>query len=164
MKISELMVKLKETRVYKKFKEENPQTFFAAGFFVLDLESKNEKLQLDFFLPKQKKVAAFEYPFKEPRIYEDEMKDMQPQTTEITIDLDDLEKLSKGIINKNDSKIIPTKIIAVLQNDIWNLTCMDNSLGTVQIKLNATTGEQILFSKGSLMDIMKIKKVSEPSK
>ena len=80
------------------------------------------------------------------------------------VDIDDLEKLSKESINKNDSKIIPTKIIAVLQNNIWNLTCMDNSLGTVQIKLDAITGEEILFSKGSLMDIMKIKKVSEQSK
>ncbi|MFH1238142.1 MAG: hypothetical protein ABIH79_02320 [archaeon] len=158
MKISELIDELKETETYRKFKEENPSTFFSAGFLVLDLESKSEKIQLDFFLSKQNKMASFEYPFEKPKIYEDEIKEMLPQTTMIKVDIDDLEKLSKEIIIKNNSKMIPTRIIAILQKNIWNLTCMDNFLGSIRIKLDAITGEQISFSQGNLIGMMQPKK------
>ncbi|MCK5449332.1 hypothetical protein KAI32_00535 [Candidatus Pacearchaeota archaeon] len=186
MRISELIDELEETETYKKFKDKNPSTFFSAGFFILDLESKTEKIQLDFFLPKQNRacpnqsksqisegrvcpnqsksqisegrIASFEYPFKEPKIYDEEIKPMQPQTTEIKIDIDDLESTCKKIIKENNSLIIFTKIIAILKDNQWNLTCMDDMLGIVRIKLNAITGELIDFNKGSLMDMMKVEK------
>ena len=158
MKLSRLIDKLEETETYKKFKEENPSTFFSAGFFVLDLESKSEKIQLDFFLSKQDKMVSFEYPFEKPKIYEDEIKEMLPQTTKIKVDIDDLEKLSKEMIIKNYSKIVPARIIAILQKNVWNLICMDNFFGSVRIKLDAITGEQISFSQGNLIGMMQPKK------
>ena len=63
----------------KNFKTENPTTFFVAGFFVIDLESKTESIQLDFFLPDQDKIAIFEHPFDKPKISEEEIKQMQLQ-------------------------------------------------------------------------------------
>ncbi|MEA3248246.1 MAG: hypothetical protein U9Q73_00915 [Nanoarchaeota archaeon] len=172
MKISELIKELEETETYKKFKEKSPQAFFAAGFFIINTKTKTEEIQLDFFLPEQKracpnqsksqisegKIAAFEYPFKEPKIFDEKIRPMQPQTTEIKIDLENLEPVCKKIIKKNNSSIIPTKIIAILKDNQWNLTGMDNMLGIVRIKLDAMTGEQIEFSKGSLMDFMGIRK------
>ncbi len=172
MKISELISELKETEYYKKFKDENPSAFFTAGFFILNTKEKTEEIQLDFFLPKQNrvcpnqsksqisegKIAAFEHPFKKPKIFDEEIKPMQPQTTEIKIDLDDLEQTCKTIIKENNSLIIFTKIIAILKDNQWNLTCMDDMLEIVRIKLDAITGELIEFNKGSLIDMMGIKK------
>jgi len=158
MKVQDLLTELQETQSYKNFKVQNPEAFFAAAFFIIDLENKTEQIQLDFFLPSQNKIAAFEHPFNEPKIHDDEIKQMQPQSTEIKIDIDDLESTSKRLIKENESAIVPTKIIAILKENQWNLTCMDNSLGIVRIKLHAKSGEQTEFNKGSLMDFMGIKK------
>ena len=158
MKVQDLLNELKETERYKKFKSQNPESFFAAAFFILDTEQKTETIQLDFFLPSKNKVAAFEHPFAEAKIHDDEIKPMQPQSTEIKIDIDDLESTSKKIIKENESAIVPAKIIAILRDDQWNLTCMDNALGIVRIKLDAKSGEQADFNKGSLMDFMGIRK------
>ena len=158
MKVQDLLEELKEKECYKKFKSENPSTFFSAGFFILDLKQKSETIQLDFFLPEQNKIVAFEHPFKEPKIFDEKIKQMQFQTTDIKVDIDDLEPICKTIIKENNLLIIPTKIIAILKDNQWNLTCMDDILGIVRIKLNAVTGEQVEFKKGSLMDMMGIKK------
>ena len=158
MKIQDLLEELEENTNYKKFKSENPSAFFSAGFLILDLKSKSEEIQLDFFLPKQNKITAFEYPFNEPKVFNEEIKQMQSQTTDIKIDIDDLESTCKKITEENNSANVPTKIIAILKDDQWNLTCMDDVLGIVQIKINAITGEQIEFKKGSLMDFMGINK------
>jgi len=172
MKMQDLLEELEEKECYKKFKSENPSTFFSAGFLILNLKDKSETIQLDFFLPGQNracpnqsksqinegKITAFEHPFNEPKIFEEEIKQMQPQTTDIKIDIDDLESLCKNIIKENNSSIVPTKIIAILKDSQWNLTCMDDMLGIVQIKIDCMTSEQIEFKKGSLMDFMGIKK------
>ncbi len=160
MKVKDLLEELEDNTNYKKFKSENPSAFFAAGFFIMDLKQKTETIQLDFFLPEQNKIAAFEHPFKEPKIFDEEVKEMHSQTPDIKIDIDDLESTCKTIIKGNNSSIVPTKIIAILKDNQWNLTCMDDTLGIVRIKLDPTTGKQIEFSKGSLMDFMGIKKTS----
>ena len=158
MKVQDLIEELQETECYKKFKSKNPSAFFSAGFFILDLKSKTETIQLDFFLPKQNRITAFEYPFHELKVFDEEVQQMQPQTTDIKIDIDDLELICETTIKENNSLIVPTKLIAILKDNQWNLTCMDDMLGIVRIKLNAITGEQIEFNKGSLMDFMGIKK------
>ena len=171
MKTQDLVEELQEKQSYQNFKSENPSAFFSAGFFILDLKENQEQIQLDFFLPEKEEIAAFEFPFAEPKIHKDiisvgksgatepgKIKPMSPQTTDIKIDLDDIGPISKEIIKENGSAIIPTKIIAILKDNQWNLTCMDDMLGMVRIKLDALTGERIDFSKGSLMDFMGIKK------
>ena len=158
MKIKDLISELEDNSFFKKFKLENPSSFFSAGFLILDLKEKSETIQLDFFLPEENKIAAFEHPYKEPKIFEDKISEMKPQTTDIKIDINDLEVTCKTIIEKNNSSVNPTKIISILKDNQWNLTCMDDMLGIVRIKLDAISGEQISFDKGSLMDFMGIKK------
>lgn len=170
MKTKDLIEELEETKEYNLFKEQNPDTFFAAAFLILDLKNKTEQIQLDYFLPKQNNIAAFSHPFTEPKIHDDvisvqkgqtvpaKIKPMTKQTTEIKIDIDDLEPKCKELIKENNSSIAPTKIIAILKDDIWNLTCMDDMLGIVRVKINAISGEAQDFNKGGLMDFMGIKK------
>jgi len=171
MKVQNLLQELKEKPEYKTFQTQNPDAFFSAAFLILDLEYGTNQIQLDFYLPKQNEIAAFEFPFKAPKIHDNiisvskegqtapaKPKPMSKQTTKIKIDIDKLESKCKELIKENDSSIIPTKIIAILKDDIWNLTCMDNALGIVRIKINAVSGETQDFNKGSLMDFMGVKK------
>ena len=158
MKVQDLVKELEDSIDYKTFKSKEVESFFAAGFFILNLKDKSESIQLDFFLPSKNKIAAFEFPFGEPKIFDEEIKQMKFQTTDIKIDIDDLEQVCKRTIKENNSLIVPTKIIAILKDSEWNLTCMDDMLGIVRIKHDAITGKQIDFNKGSLMDFMGIKK------
>jgi len=171
MKIYDILQELKESKYYKKFKLENSDAFFSVAFLILDLGNKTESIQLDFYIPGKNKIAAFEFPFGEPKIHDNvisigrsgevepsEIEPMRPQTYEVKIDIDDLALKCKKIIKESGSNIIPTKIIAILKDDLWNLTCMDNALGIVRIKIDAIREDIFKFEKGSLMDFMGIKK------
>jgi len=170
MKVQDLIEELEENTHYKILKEQNQGSFFTAAFLILDLENSCEQIQLDYFLPQSNTIAAFSHPFQEPKIHKDiisikegktepkKIEQMKTQTTEIKIDIDDLSSRCKELIKENNSTIQPTKIIAILKDNIWNLTCMDNMLGIVRIKINAVTEELIDFNKGGLMDFMGIKK------
>ncbi len=158
MKLNQLIKELKETEIYKNFLKENPEAFFAVGFFILDLEKEKETFQLDFFIQEKKQITSFEFPFKEAKLHEDKIENLEEQSTEIKIDIDDLKDEVRKRIIENNSSIVPTKIIATISKNQWNLTCMDNALGIVQLKINSKTGEQDSFNKGSLMDFMGIQK------
>ncbi|MBT6690482.1 hypothetical protein HN903_02225 [archaeon] len=170
MKIINLIEELQETQHYKMFQQQNTDSYFSAAFLILNLEDKTEQIQLDYFLPQTKQIAAFAHPWTEPKIHDDiisvkegktepkKIEQMKHQTTEIKIDIDSLESECKKLIKENNSSIAPTKIITILKDDIWNLTCMDNMLGIVRIKINAISEELIDFNKGGLMDFMGIKK------
>ncbi len=93
-----------------------------------------------------------------PKILNDKVKTMIPQSPKIKININEIEAICNKTIKENGSSIKPTKIIAILKDNQWNLTCMDNALGIIRIKLNAITGEIQDFNKGSLMDFMGIKK------
>jgi hypothetical protein len=156
MELASLLKELKERSCYKEFIEKHPDTFFCAGFFVIS--NDGDKAQLDFFLPKENKIASFEYPFSSFKIYEDEIKEAEEQKIGIAIDIKDLKEEVERILKKHDSEIKPTKIIAILKDNNWNLTCMNDALQLVRIKLNAKTKEELHFEKGNLMDIAQIRK------
>ena len=170
MKLQELIDELETKECYTNFKSEHPESHFCAGFFILNLEESTEQIQLDYYIKSSNQIASFEFPFENFKLHNeiisaknnttegDEIKPLPNQTTKIKIDIDDLKSTVKETIERNEGKIVPTKIIAILKEDSWNLTCMDNVLGMVRIKLNAITGEVENYSKGSLMDFMGIKK------
>ena len=83
---------------------------------------------------------------------------MKEQKLELKVDLTEFERKVKEITEKNNSKLIPYRIIAILKEDTWNITAMDKTLGILRMKICAKTGEEILFQKGSLMDFMGFKR------
>jgi hypothetical protein len=156
MKLKNIIEDLKKSDDYKKTETEEP--FFCAGFFILDFEKNDKKIQLDFFLPKKKRIIAFEYPTFNSKTFEDEIENISKQETELSIDIDDIEEKARKIVEEKNIKIIPAKIIAILKDNKWNITIMDKFLTVIRIKLNALTGEEISCEKGSLMDFMGIRK------
>ena len=154
--INELFSELKQKDFYNKFIQDNPDAFLAAGFFVLDLE--NNKYQLDFFIPKLKKIAIAEYPFKEIKIQEDEIKEAKILNENPLIDLNDLIDEINNLKIKNDYDKKTSKIIAILKDDSWSLTCMSISFDILKISLNSITGKCEKFEKSNLMNFIDIKK------
>jgi hypothetical protein len=154
MELKNLLQELGDCTGYKEFQSQNGDAYFSAGFIIFDLAQETEKIQLDFFIPSKKKVASFEFPFGEPKLHEDHIESMAKQIVELKVDIDDIITMCKEIIFEQNFKMKPAKIIAILRDNQWNLTCLDNVLGIVRIRIDAITASVVSSEKGSLMDFM----------
>ncbi len=149
MKINEILETHKEC--FLKFKEENDNAFLSAIFVSADFNGKIDQISLDFFIPSLNRIAVFESPDYMPVVHDDDIKEMKEQSTSLKIDIDNLrEEVSK--ITEEFSGFNASRLIAVLKENVWNVTVMNNALGIIKIKLNAVTGEKISAEKGSFMD------------
>ncbi|MAG27537.1 hypothetical protein CMI47_18540, partial [Candidatus Pacearchaeota archaeon] len=59
MKLQPYIEKLNSSKEYKAFTEKHNDAFMVAGFFILDLETGQNLHQIDYYIPSEKKVAAF---------------------------------------------------------------------------------------------------------
>src|SRR3989338_5379020 len=132
MKLKPYVEKLEQREDYRNFKIKYPDAFMVAGFFVLDLEAGMNVHQIDFYFPKEKKIAAFTLDEGvQIQILDMISKDGElPKKLDLetNIDLDALEGiLADEMHNRGISEEIK-KIIAVVQNiegkKIWNLNCV----------------------------------------
>ena len=151
MKLKELFEELKTRESYKDFMEKNPSAYLSAGFFVLGNEG--DKVQLDFLLPEEKKMASTEYPFNSFMIHEEEIKPIKEiNNFDLAIDILDV----RGFIKEKTKKEF-AKIIAILMNGEWNITCI-NGMDIYRIKVDAYSKEVNMESNSLLSDMIKIKK------
>ena len=149
MKLKELLDELNKSTCYNNFIKDN-KCFLCAVFCV----PEENKYNLDFFIPDKKKIACFEYPFDNFKIYEEKIDEAKEIDICMKIDIGDIKAEADKIKNEQKVNMNISKTIAILKDNLWNLTCMDNSLGMLRIKINASSGEVIEFKKGSLMDLM----------
>src|SRR3989344_4022693 len=59
MRIQPYIEKLYASESFKKFQAKYKDAFLVAGFFVLDFETDQNLHQIDYYIPGEKKVAAF---------------------------------------------------------------------------------------------------------
>ena len=161
MKIRPYVEKLEQSPEFKEFKSQNPEAFVVAGFFVLDLEFNSNVHQIDFYIPNQKKMAAFTLDGQVKLQILDLMNDKVPGKLDLdtNIDLDAL----KGILldemhNRGMSEDI-RKIIAVLQNidgkKIWNINCVLSGMEVLKSHVDAESKTVLKIEKVSIMDMVK---------
>jgi hypothetical protein len=159
MKISELFKRLEKEDFYKDFKNENPTSYFAAMLCILTKnENEGDKIQIDFFMPDKKQVAISEYPFICMTYPEEKIESMTSLSETSSFDLTDLWDIVERAKKHNNSTHNTNKIIGVLKDDKWTLTCLDNTMGMIKIILDGKTGKIDKFEKGSLADMMRIGK------
>lgn len=161
MKIQPYVEKLNSSEEYKKFSEKYKEAYIIAGFFILDLEMGKNIHQIDYYLPTEKKVAAFSLDEKVTVQILDTLTKKVPEKLDMTVntDLDEL----KGIVedemkNRNMSEDIK-KIIAVLQmidgKKIWNLNCVLSGMNLLRSHVEDESKTVLLMEKSSLLDLMK---------
>ncbi|MFA6089972.1 MAG: hypothetical protein WC755_09005 [Candidatus Woesearchaeota archaeon] len=156
-----LFERLKQKSSYKSFIDENEGSFLYALFCILsNKEKEGDKIQFDFYIPSYKKVAYSEYPFDAIKVqnqgvtFEGKKLDLGL----INVDVEDLwEVVEKIQLEKNDKEII-TKIIGVLRESGWDLTCTTQSLNMLRIKLDAVTKECTSYKKENLSNLISIRK------
>ncbi|MBT3642451.1 hypothetical protein HN604_02990 [archaeon] len=163
MKISSLVTELGETSTHQDFKRENPKSYFGAGFFIFDLAEKTEKLQLDYFLIEEEEIVSFEFLESDEvsswqmKKHDEKIAIMKEQVIEVKIDIDDLEEAVHGAFREKNILMKPNKLIAILKENIWNVTVMDAMLGIARVKIDCQSGEVLECGKESLMDFARVK-------
>lgn len=153
MNIQNLFNEIKQKPVFLKFVSENPDAFLTAVFSVLD-DSGKDTYQLDFFIPSKNKIALSSYPFEDIQIQPDEIKDSKQLNLIQKVDIPDIREIVEEIKrNNNLEKIKINKIIAILKDNSWNLTCLSSVLDIIKISISPE-GECIKCQKASLMDFV----------
>jgi len=161
MKIRPYVEKLEHSREYTEFIKKYPDAKIVAGFFVLDFQDGQHIHQIDFYLPKQNKVAAFTLDNKITLQLMELMSDKVPEALDINtnIDLDALKGiLTDELKNRNISDEI-TKMVAVIQNvkgkKIWNVNCVLSGMEIVKAHIEDESKTVLKVEKLSMTDLLK---------
>lgn len=161
MKIRPYIENLENSEEYKNFKVQYPDSFLVAGFFVLDLEGGMNIHQIDFYVPSEKKIAAFSLDGEINVKLLETLTDKVPEELDLNtnVDLDALSGiLTDEMRNRGMSEDI-RKIIAVIQNidgkRIWNLNCVLTGMEILKSHLEDETQTILKIERTSVIDIMK---------
>lgn len=161
MKLKPYVEKLEQSSKYKEFNSKYPGSFPIAGFFILDFESGKNMHQIDFYVPSQKKIAAFTLDGKVDLQLLEMLNKKVPEKLDIKSNID-LEAI-KGILidemrNRGMSEDVK-KIIVILQQidgkKIWNVNCILTGMEIVKSHIDDETKTVLKIEKTSVMDLIK---------
>ncbi len=161
MKIQPYIEKLEVSPEYKEFKQKYHDSFLVAGFFILDYETGQNMHQIDYYIPSEKKVAAFTLAEQIAVQILELMDERVPEQLDerTNIDLDAL----KGIIedemkNRSITEEIK-KMIAVVQRVqgkvIWNVNCILSGMELLKSHVDDLSETVLKMERSSVMDYLK---------
>lgn len=156
-----LLERLKHKPGYEKFMKDNKDSFLYALFCILsNNEKEGDKIQFDFFTPSTKKIAYSEYPFDEIKVQNQEanVSSKKLELENLKVDTEDLWKIVEKLQLENKDNSVITKIMGVLREESWDLTCTTATIDIFRIKVNAVTGECINYKKENLTNFIQIRK------
>ncbi len=161
MKIQPYIDKLKNSKEFEKFKLTNPNAYFSAGFFVLDLESGKNMHQIDYYIPKKNKIATFVLDegieLKESEISNGKIP--KEISSKIKIDLDILKGIVEDEMKNHTITNKIQKIIAIIHNSegklLWNLNCITTDMGIIKVHLDDDSHSVLKFERVNLFDIVR---------
>lgn len=162
MKIKSYIEKLNNSEAYKKFEKQYSDSFMIAGFFILDFETSSTLHQIDYYVPSEKKIAAFTLDGKIAM----QMLDMinhkiVPEKLDIkmNIDLDALHGILEDEMKNRSITEEIKKIIAIVQSidgkKIWNLNCVLSGMGILKAHIDDESQTILKMEKASLLDYVK---------
>jgi len=162
MKIQPYFDKLKSSKEYNNFISKNPSAYLSSGFFVLDFQTKKNMHQIDYYIPKNKKIQTFILDSKEVISKESEtLNQIVPKkiNQNISLDLDVLKGLVEDEMKNHTITTKLQKIIAIIQNVegklVWNLNCITTDMGIIKVHISDRDHSILKFDKINLYDVMK---------
>lgn len=161
MKIKPYVEKLEQSEEYRNFKIKYPNAYMIAGFFVLDFETKINVHQIDFYIPEEKKIAAFTLDDGTKLQMMEMLNKSVPDkmSLDTNIDLDALKGILEDEMHNRGMSEKIKKIIAVIQNvkgkKIWNVNCVLSGMEILKSHVDDESKTILKIEKQNLMDIMK---------
>lgn len=159
-RFSDVLDELEKHHDFKKFKKQHSKAYLAAGFFILDYDTKKVTRQLDYST--KEKLFTFyldeNYKLKEEIIKEQDLKEIK-LPKELKIDIHNLKDMVEGEIELKQINKKILKIIAVLQvhDDVlkWNLTCILDQFKMLRLHIDASNGNVLFSETSSMLDFIK---------
>ena len=161
MKIKPYVDKLCASKEYKDFMEKHKDAFVVAGFFIIDFEMGKNIHQIDYYIPSEKKVAAFTLDDEIKVQTLDLMDEKVPEelSIETNIDLDELHGILQDEMRNRHMTEEIQKMIAVIQNvkgkKLWNINCILSGMGILKVHVEDDSKTVLKMDKASITDILK---------
>jgi len=162
MKIKPYFDKLSASKEYKDFQKSYSDAFMIAGFFILDFETGKSLHQIDYYVPSEKKIAAFTLDkgvmmqmlnMMNAKIVPEKL-DMKTK-----VDLDALRGILEDEMKNRSITEEIKKIIAILQTvngkKIWNLNCVLSGMSILKAHVDDESQTVLKMEKASIMDYVK---------
>ena len=168
MSINNTITSLEEQSIVHDFLYKDGDAYLAHIFKMYD-EANSEELQVGYYSPQDACIHVFvcdekvntviknagEEPFKEP---ESEVKALDLSLVSLSFD----QAKEKADAKMKELKETPTKVFVVLQNlgnTVFNFTFLTAAMKTINIKIDADSGEISSVNSFSLFDMAKGKSV-----
>lgn len=161
MKLQPFVDKLNATNQFREFINKYNDAFLAAGFFILDLEMGQKMYQLDYYIPSEKKFAAFTLGRGTNMQILNTITNTVPEKldSKTSIDIDALEGILEDEMKNRSITEEIKKIIAVVQNikgrKVWNVNCILSGMEILKAHVEDETKTILKMEKTSFVDLMK---------
>jgi len=153
---------LENSKEFKEWKKENPDTFLSYGF-LMPASSKDWKI--GYYHKKDNKITSFNVGEKieiepESEIFKkDETEVKKIDLNKLKINVNKALEITKKFQEENYKNDIPNKTIIILQNleigQIWNITYLTITLKSLNIKLDTEKGRMLEHKSTSLFEFKK---------
>ncbi|MBI3334829.1 hypothetical protein HYZ97_05055 [Candidatus Pacearchaeota archaeon] len=161
MKLKPFVDKLHNSSEYKEFQQQYKDAYMAAGFFVLDLEAGKNIHQIDYYIPAEKKVAAFTIDHGITMQKLSLINSKIPEKLDLItkVDLDALKGILEDEMKNRSITEEIKKIIAVIQKiegkTLWNLNCVLSGMGILRAHVDDESRTVLKMEKASILDYIK---------
>ena len=151
MDFKKIIKEIEKSAEFKKWKNENSKAYLAHAFIMTDQQGNGE-WQVGYYNPENELMTKAiiaegkvdlkcEEVFKKP-----DSKVGKLNLAKVKIDHPDAGKLAEELRKKTYTQELPLKTIAILQNidnygQVWNMTYFTMKFNTLNIKIDAETGE-----------------------
>jgi len=147
----EILKRLEESQEYKDWKKSSEHSFLSHIIFFVEGNTTTET-QIGFYNTKRNKVKSFSVAengvlgLPEDEVFKkEEEKVYEVELGKITINFSKAVHDAEKVQKKNYPKHIPIKKVIVLQNingkNLWNITYVTANFQTLNIKIDAETGD-----------------------
>ncbi len=155
--------KIKQSKAFKDWEGQNKQAFLCFGMIIPE---KEEFWSIGFYDPEKDEITNFIagktiIKEKSDKVFKTKSMEVLPiQLNKLKIKSTDALEKAQAIRKEKYSNETPIETILIIQNLkpfglIWNITIVTISLTSINIKINATTGELLQEKKISLFSFKK---------
>ncbi len=165
MDLKPALKKLEESLAFKKWKQNNKDTYFSYAFKIPQ-EMPNE-WQLGFYDKKKDKITTFvinrdniKIRAEEDVFKKEDMKVNEIQLDKVKLTFDSAIEKASEFQQKNFPKDMGIKTIAILQNitgfgNVWNITYITEAFNTLNMKIDAFNGKILEHNIASVFSFRK---------
>ena len=162
MNLGFYMEKLHSSDKFQTFLRENPSAYLCSGFFVIDMEKKDNKVHFDYLNPKNDKISSFQMDngIKVVNLEQTDERVFEGISDSIEIDFDELQKIIEGEMKRNNVKSRIQKIMLSLQKNNGQTqlvgTVFISTLGMIRVNISLPEKKITEFEKKSFFDIVNV--------